>query len=95
MPTLSIQMEGIQSGMGEFLYGLGRDGACATYAEKHNARRSRRKGSGIMSEIEELPMPQIAEAMTIPLNTAYSRLRLARKEFAAAVRRMQARGAPT
>jgi RNA polymerase sigma-70 factor (ECF subfamily) len=54
-----------------------------------------RRAVFIMSEIDELPMPQVAEAMAIPLNTAYSRLRLARKEFAAAVRRLQAnQGAP-
>jgi RNA polymerase sigma-70 factor (ECF subfamily) len=49
-----------------------------------------RRAIFIMSEIDEVPMPEVAEAMAIPLNTAYSRLRLARKDFAAAVRRIQA-----
>ena len=36
-------------------------------------------------------MPVIAEALAIPLNTAYSRLRLARRDFADAVTRLQKR----
>lgn len=36
----------------------------------------------ILHEIDEQPAPVIAEALGIPLNTAYSRLRLARKKFA-------------
>jgi RNA polymerase sigma-70 factor, ECF subfamily len=34
-------------------------------------------------------MPDIAAALGVPLNTAYSRLRLARADFAAAVARLQ------
>ena len=35
-------------------------------------------------------VPEIAETLEIPLNTAYSRLRLARQEYEAAVRRLRA-----
>jgi RNA polymerase sigma-70 factor (ECF subfamily) len=35
--------------------------------------------------------PEIAEAVGIPLNTVYSRLRAARAEFAAHVARLEAR----
>ena len=35
----------------------------------------------VMAELEEMTMPEIAEAIGIPLNTAYSRLRAARQEF--------------
>ena len=35
----------------------------------------------ILAELEEMTAPEIAEAVGIPLNTAYSRLRLARAEF--------------
>jgi RNA polymerase sigma-70 factor (ECF subfamily) len=35
----------------------------------------------VLAEIEEMTVPEIAEAMGIPLNTAYSRLRHARQEF--------------
>ena len=41
----------------------------------------------VMYELDEAGMPEIAEALAVPLNTAYSRLRLARKRFADAVRR--------
>lgn len=46
----------------------------------------------VLHELEEEPMPRIAEALAIPLNTAYSRLRLARRDFTAAVTRLRARG---
>ena len=37
----------------------------------------------VMHEIEEFGMPEIAAALDVPLATAYSRLRLARVDFAA------------
>src|SRR5262249_9412222 len=49
----------------------------------------------VMAEIDGHTMPEIATALGIPLNTAYSRLRLARGEFADAARRLHARGAGT
>ncbi|HVH46171.1 MAG TPA: sigma factor-like helix-turn-helix DNA-binding protein [Labilithrix sp.] len=52
-----------------------------------------RRAVFVMSEIDDVPMLDIATAMGIPLNTAYSRLRLAREEFSSAVRRLQAREA--
>jgi RNA polymerase sigma-70 factor (ECF subfamily) len=45
----------------------------------------------VLAELEELPAPEIAEALSIPLNTVYSRLRLARQEFAVASARHRAR----
>lgn len=42
-------------------------------------------------ELEELTIPEVAEALEIPLNTAYSRLRAARQAFEAAVARHEAR----
>jgi RNA polymerase sigma-70 factor (ECF subfamily) len=41
----------------------------------------------VSHDMDEIPMPEIAEALGIPLNTAYSRLRLARRDFATAARR--------
>jgi RNA polymerase sigma-70 factor, ECF subfamily len=52
-----------------------------------------RRAIFIAYEMEEIPVPEIAASMGVPLNTAYSRLRLARQEFAEAVRRLQAKGA--
>jgi RNA polymerase sigma-70 factor (ECF subfamily) len=39
----------------------------------------------VLAELEEMTMPEIAEAVGIPLNTAYSRLRVARQEFSEAL----------
>jgi len=43
----------------------------------------------ILHDLDEIPVPEIAVALEIPLNTAYSRLRLARAEFAAAAKRLR------
>jgi RNA polymerase sigma-70 factor (ECF subfamily) len=45
----------------------------------------------IMAELEQIAVPEIAHTLGINLNTAYSRLRLARDEFNATVKRLQAR----
>ncbi len=45
----------------------------------------------ILVELEELPVPEVAEAVGVNLNTIYSRLRTARKEFAAAAQRHRAK----
>jgi RNA polymerase sigma-70 factor (ECF subfamily) len=44
-----------------------------------------RRAVFVMHDIDEVGMRDIAAALSIPLFTAYSRLRKARKEFAAAV----------
>jgi RNA polymerase sigma-70 factor (ECF subfamily) len=46
-------------------------------------------------ELEELPVPEAAEVLEIPLNTAYSRLRAARQMFEAALARCEARNKGT
>jgi RNA polymerase sigma-70 factor, ECF subfamily len=48
-----------------------------------------RRAVFILHELDDCPMPEVAEALSIPLNTAYSRLRLAREQFAACVRRLR------
>jgi len=45
----------------------------------------------ILAELEEMSVPEIAAALEVPLNTAYSRLRHARADFEAALGRHQAR----
>lgn len=45
----------------------------------------------MMFEVEGLPCPKIAVALGIPVGTVYSRLRVAREEFAAALNRHRAR----
>jgi RNA polymerase sigma-70 factor (ECF subfamily) len=50
-----------------------------------------RRAVFVMHEVDGFSMPEVAEALAIPLNTAYSRLRLARKEFHERVERLRAR----
>jgi RNA polymerase sigma-70 factor (ECF subfamily) len=45
----------------------------------------------VMHDLEGQPVPEIAAALTIPVATAYSRLRLAREDIAAAIKRLRAR----
>jgi RNA polymerase sigma-70 factor (ECF subfamily) len=45
----------------------------------------------VLAELEQLPAPEIAEAIGVNLNTVYSRLRAARQEFAEAAARHRAR----
>jgi DNA-directed RNA polymerase specialized sigma24 family protein len=47
-----------------------------------------------MHDLDEIPIPQIAHQLDVPVDTAYSRLRLARKQLAGHVLRLRAsRGA--
>lgn len=45
----------------------------------------------VLAEIEQVPVTEIADAMGTNLNTVHSRLRLARRDYAAAVARLSAR----
>ncbi len=45
----------------------------------------------VLAELEEMSAPDIAAALGVPLNTVYSRLRVAREEFGAAAARYRAR----
>jgi RNA polymerase sigma-70 factor, ECF subfamily len=45
----------------------------------------------VMHDLEGQPVPEIATALAIPVATAYSRLRLAREDVAAAIKRLRAR----
>jgi len=45
----------------------------------------------VLAELEEMSVPEIAEILEIPLNTAYSRLRLAREAFEQCLARRAAR----
>lgn len=45
----------------------------------------------ILHDLDGEPMPRVAEALGLRLNTAYSRLRLARADLAAEVRRLRVR----
>jgi RNA polymerase sigma-70 factor (ECF subfamily) len=45
----------------------------------------------VLAELEQMSAPEIASALGVPLNTVYSRLRLARQEFSEAAARHRAR----
>jgi RNA polymerase sigma-70 factor (ECF subfamily) len=52
-----------------------------------------RRAVFVLHELDEIAIPEVAEALGIPTATAYSRLRLARQEFNVAVKRLRlARG---
>lgn len=46
----------------------------------------------VLHEMDELPIPEVARVLQIPVGTAYTRLRAARQEFTAAARRLQQGG---
>ena len=48
----------------------------------------------LLHDVDEVPIPAIAGELGIPVNTAYSRLRLARADLAAAMTRLRKRGGP-
>ena len=50
-----------------------------------------RRALFIMVELEQIAVPEAAQVLGLKLNTAYSRLRLAREDFNAMVKRHQAR----
>jgi RNA polymerase sigma-70 factor, ECF subfamily len=43
----------------------------------------------VMAELEEMSPNEIAEVLSIPVNTVYSRLRVAREQFVEHLRRHQ------
>ncbi len=43
----------------------------------------------VMADLDQSTGPEIAEALGLPLNTVYSRLRIARQRFAVAIRRLR------
>jgi RNA polymerase sigma-70 factor, ECF subfamily len=45
----------------------------------------------VLSELEQMSAPEVSAALSLNVNTVYSRLRTARKEFDAALRRLRCR----
>jgi len=50
-----------------------------------------RRAVFILHELDECSIPEVAETLGINVNTAYSRLRLAREDFSKAARRLRSR----
>ncbi|MFZ5471315.1 MAG: RNA polymerase sigma factor, partial [Myxococcota bacterium] len=51
-----------------------------------------RKAIFILHDIDGCSVPQAAEALAVPVNTAYTRLRAARLDFSSQLRRLRAGG---
>jgi RNA polymerase sigma-70 factor (ECF subfamily) len=51
-----------------------------------------RRAVFVLHELEGHAVPEVARMLEVPVNTAYSRLRLARAQFTAAVRRLTGTG---
>lgn len=51
-----------------------------------------RRAVFVLHELDEVPMSEIAHVLGLPIDTGYSRLRVAREEFTAAVRRLTQQG---
>jgi RNA polymerase sigma-70 factor (ECF subfamily) len=50
-----------------------------------------KRAAFVLAELEQMSAPEIAAAVSVPVNTVYSRLRVAREEFAKAGLRYRAR----
>jgi RNA polymerase sigma-70 factor (ECF subfamily) len=50
-----------------------------------------RRAVFVLAELEHMPVAEISEALGVPINTVYSRLRLAREDFQAAFKRYRAK----
>jgi RNA polymerase sigma-70 factor (ECF subfamily) len=70
---------------------LERSEALEVVQEALEAMEENKREVFVLAEIEDLSAPEIADAVGIPLNTVYSRLRAARQEFEASVKRSRAR----
>jgi RNA polymerase sigma-70 factor, ECF subfamily len=54
-----------------------------------------RRAIFVLHDVEGYSVPEVASALAIPLNTAYSRLRLARDQFAKSMQRLRLRQGET
>lgn len=68
-----------------------RDDAVALLSSLLNQLDETKREVFFLAEVEEMTAPEIAQALEIPLNTVYSRLRAARLAFEAALARHTAR----
>lgn len=68
------------------------DRQAAEFTERFLSRLDEKKREVfVLSVLEEMPIPEVAAALGIPLNTAYTRLRASRLEFQRALARRGAR----
>jgi RNA polymerase sigma-70 factor (ECF subfamily) len=66
------------------------DAQAASFVEQFMSKLDTKKREVfLLAMVEEMTIPEVATALSIPLNTAYSRLRRARAEFQRALERHQ------
>jgi RNA polymerase sigma-70 factor (ECF subfamily) len=70
---------------------LAQDQARALVANALRSMPIERSAVFVMMDIDGQSAPEVVDALGIPLNTVYSRIRVAREEFASTVRRLQTR----
>ena len=64
------------------------DGEAAAFVQRFLERvEPKKRDVFVLAVLEELSIPEVAEMLSIPLNTAYTRLRLVRAEFRKALER--------
>lgn len=71
---------------------LVRTRALATAIEILDDLEDDKRAVFVLYEVEQLPMSEVAEAVGVPLQTAYSRLYAARREIARTLKRLRANG---
>ncbi|MDC0668068.1 RNA polymerase sigma factor [Nannocystis radixulma] len=72
---------------------LARRQAAAVVRDALDAMDEDKRMAFVLSDIEGMPMPEVAECLEINLNTAYSRVRVARQLLQKAIARHHARAA--
>lgn len=80
--------EGLAAGVGDPHDAMERTEAVAMLDRVLQRMSDDRREVFVLSECEQLTAPQIAAALEIPVNTVYSRCRLAREDFNAIVARL-------
>ena len=70
---------------------LARNEAVATLYQVLDSIEPERRAVFVMAELEQMGAAEIAELTGAPINTVYSRLRLARRDFEGALKRQRAR----
>lgn len=90
-PTQPLRGEGPASGAVGPQEGAARHEAARLLHALLERMEASRREIFVLSELEQMSAPEIAEALGLNLNTVYSRIRVARRDFEAALERHRAR----
>ena len=89
-PASPVEPEQLPSGQASPHESLAEAQALRLVAEVLDSMEEERRVVFIMAELEQIPVPEVAQVLNLNLNTTYSRLRLARQHFNACVARHRA-----